>query len=69
MLLEQNREYTSRWGISTYALSNLIFIYSLHIRLIAGLGVEFFNYLGELSYPLYLFHVPSLIVCYSVLGI
>jgi peptidoglycan/LPS O-acetylase OafA/YrhL len=68
ILLELNHKYNSRWGISTYVLSTLILIYSPYLKFPSSV-LNFFNYLGELSYPLYLFHVPSLIFCYSVLGI
>ena len=31
--------------------------------------LNIFNYLGDISYPLYLFHIPPCIFSYSVLGI
>lgn len=67
-LLEQNSVVTSRWVITTYLISSAILIYSPYIKLPNKL-LNFLNYLGEISYPLYLFHVPTLIISYSLLGI
>ena len=68
LLLEQNQVVTSRWVIATYVLSALILIYSSQIKIPSFL-LNSFNYLGELSYPLYLFHVPVLICSYSLFAI
>lgn len=68
LLLEQNQVITSRWAILTYVLSASLLIYSSNLKFPPSL-LKIFSYLGELSYPLYLFHIPSLIFGYAVLGI
>jgi peptidoglycan/LPS O-acetylase OafA/YrhL len=68
VLLEQNQVVGSRWAISTYILSSLTLIYSSNIQ-IPKIFLGALNSLGELSYPLYLFHVPSFILVYSMFGV
>jgi peptidoglycan/LPS O-acetylase OafA/YrhL len=71
ILLEQNQIVSSRWAISTYVLSALVLIYSPYISFpkFASFASNVLKYLGELSYPLYLFHVPSILFLYSVLDV
>ena len=52
----------------TYVLSALTLIYSSSIKLPKKL-LKILDYLGELSYPLYLFHTPSILLGYAVMGI
>jgi peptidoglycan/LPS O-acetylase OafA/YrhL len=54
-------------AIVTYILSALILIYSSHLQL-PIIGSRVFRYLGDLSYPFYLFHFPSILFGYKVLG-
>jgi peptidoglycan/LPS O-acetylase OafA/YrhL len=50
----------------TYLLSALALIYSSSIRLPERI-LNMFNYLGEISYPLYLFHTPAILIGYAVI--
>ena len=67
-LLEQNSVVSSRWVITTYLLSSVLLMYSPYIKL-PEKWLKFISYCGEISYPLYLFHVPTLIISYSLLNI
>lgn len=51
----------------TYSLSALALIYPSSISLPESL-LKAFNYLGELSYPLYLFHTLAILLGYAFLG-
>lgn len=68
ILLEQNQVVTSRWCILVYCLTALILIYSPKIK-ISNSSANVLNFLGDISYPLYLFHIPIMLICYAVLGI
>lgn len=68
ILLELNQVHNNRFSLTTYLLSSLILIYSPYLKLPVTLG-NLLSYLGNISYPLYLFHTPTLIFGYSVLGI
>lgn len=57
-----------RLGICTYTITSIILVFSQNIKLPKNL-LNLLNYLGNLSYPLYLFHVPGLLLGYSVIGI
>ncbi|MGG6269248.1 acyltransferase family protein [Leptolyngbya sp. AN03gr2] len=52
----------------TYISSCLVVIYATQIKLPTRL-LDVFDYLGAISYPLYLFHVPAFIAAYYFLGI
>jgi glycosyltransferase involved in cell wall biosynthesis len=52
----------------TYALSALLLIYAPEIALPQNL-CNVLDYLGELSYPLYLFHTPAILLGYAVMGL
>jgi peptidoglycan/LPS O-acetylase OafA/YrhL len=52
----------------TYILSAMAVIYAPSIRL-PPQTIAVLNYLGELSYPLYLFHTPAILLGYAVLGL
>jgi peptidoglycan/LPS O-acetylase OafA/YrhL len=51
----------------TYVLSALLLIYATEITLPQKL-CKVLDYLGELSYPLYLFHTPAILLGYAVMG-
>ena len=51
----------------TYVLSALLLIYATEIALPQQL-CKFLDYLGELSYHLYLFHTPAILLGYAVMG-
>ncbi|MFM6012122.1 MAG: acyltransferase family protein [Dolichospermum sp.] len=53
--------------LSIYTISCFILINS-NTFIINPVIINVFNILGKLSYPLYLFHIPTSIICYSVLG-
>jgi peptidoglycan/LPS O-acetylase OafA/YrhL len=55
-------------AIVTYCISAITLIYSSFIVMPKSL-LSIFSYLGELSYPIYLFHIPALIFGYAVLKI
>lgn len=66
--LTVNQEHTGKFGIITYMLSSIIIIYADKIKLYQPIS-NCCNYLGEISYPLYLFHIPVLVLGYSILKI
>ncbi|MBD2102620.1 acyltransferase [Leptolyngbya sp. FACHB-261] len=68
LLLLLNQNHTGKAGIFTYGLSSGVLIFASQIKLPSFL-LNSLNYLGNISYPLYLFHVPTLIFCYAGLGI
>ncbi len=55
-------------AIVTYCISAIALIYSSFLVIPRALR-SVFSYLGELSYPVYLFHIPALIFGYAVLKI
>ena len=57
-----------RFSVVTYLLS-VTLILSAHRIYIPQRLDSVGNYLGELSYPLYLFHLPSFILAYGALGV
>ena len=52
----------------TYVLSALLLVYAAEIALPQKL-CKVLDYLGELSYPLYLFHTPAILLGYAVMGL
>ena len=64
-LLSLNPTYGNRLSILTYVLSSLVLIHSGNIQLPKKI-LNIFNYLGNLSYPLYLLHMPCLIIGYHI---
>ena len=68
LVLLLNPTPTGKTGIVTYLFSSLVLIYSPYVQLPKPL-LNIFNYLGDISYPLYLFHIPTFIFSSSVLGI
>ena len=68
VLLGTNGFPEARLEIFTYVLSCLILMYSTSIKLPHKL-LNFFEYLGDISYSFYVFHIPALISGYYILGI
>jgi peptidoglycan/LPS O-acetylase OafA/YrhL len=58
----------TRWCLVTYALAVVAILAARQLRL-GGRAARVLDYLGDLSYPLYLFHVPALIFGYLFLGV
>ncbi len=68
VVLIVNQYHTGKLGILTYLIGSLVIVFSSSIKVPKSLdGV--LNYLGEISYPLYLFHFPTLIFSYTILGV
>jgi len=68
VLLSLNSVYSgNNYAFLVYVVSSLFLIYSPQINMPSKL-VKVCNYLGNISYPLYLFHVPTIVI-YSVLNI
>lgn len=63
-----NQNHTGKAGIFTYLITSLFLIHSPDIKIPIFFTVVFSN-LGNISYSLYLFHMPSFIFAYSLLGI
>lgn len=57
-----------KFSIFTYTFSALVLIYSSYLIVPKQL-INPCRYLGELSYPLYLFHTPVVIFSYAFLGL
>lgn len=58
----------SRLCIVTYLASVGAIVAARHVR-VRGRAAKILDYLGDLSYPFYLFHVPALICAYAFLGL
>jgi peptidoglycan/LPS O-acetylase OafA/YrhL len=67
-LFSTNRAFMTRYSIFTYVASMALILFSGAIRL-PRYVLELLDYGGELSYPVYIFHVPVLLFCYAVLGV
>jgi peptidoglycan/LPS O-acetylase OafA/YrhL len=68
LLFSTNRAFMTRFSIFTYVGSVALILFSDGIRLPRSV-LRLLNYGGELSYPVYIFHVPVLLLCYAVLGV
>ena len=68
LLFSTNRAFMTRFSIFTYVASVALILFSDGIRLPRSV-LRLLNYGGELSYPVYIFHVPVLLLCYAVLGV
>jgi len=68
LLFSTNRAFMTRYSIFTYVASSALILFADEIE-VPGLILTLLNYCGELSYPVYIFHVPVLLLCYAVLGI
>jgi peptidoglycan/LPS O-acetylase OafA/YrhL len=68
LLFSTNRAFMTRFSIFTYVASVALILFSDGIRL-PRYVLRLLNYGGELSYPVYIFHVPVLLLCYAVLGV
>jgi peptidoglycan/LPS O-acetylase OafA/YrhL len=55
-------------SVVTYVLALAVLVFSDKLAVFGALR-RFANYLGDLSYPLYVFHVPALILGYAVLHV
>lgn len=63
-----NRSDFTRFSMLTYVISATILVFCEDFRLPPKL-LNWCNYAGEISYPLYVFHYPVLIFACSVFGI
>ena len=68
LLFSLNVSFESRFAIFTYVFSALLVVFCDRLRLPTTV-LRALNYLGELSYPLYVLHLPILIFAYAVLGV
>jgi peptidoglycan/LPS O-acetylase OafA/YrhL len=68
LLFSVNVIFNTSFGIFTYVSSSLLVVFCDRLRLPAAV-LRALNYLGELSYPLYVLHLPILIFAYAVLGV
>jgi peptidoglycan/LPS O-acetylase OafA/YrhL len=68
LLFSTNRAFMTRFSVFTYVGSTALILFSDGIRLPRSV-LRLLNYGGELSYPVYIFHVPVLLLCYAVLGV
>jgi peptidoglycan/LPS O-acetylase OafA/YrhL len=68
VLLYFNRFQSTRYSTACVVGSILIVTFAPRVRLNRRLG-KILNYLGDLSYPLYLFHLPTLLIGYCIMGI
>lgn len=59
--------WTEGFTLFTYLFAGLIIVNAHRIKLPAA-TLRVLDYLGDLSYPLYLLHVPVLLFSYAVLG-
>jgi peptidoglycan/LPS O-acetylase OafA/YrhL len=67
-LFSVNFTWNHRFTFFTYVFAASIVATASKIKLPAQI-LRLLNYLGELSYPLYLVHVPVLLFSYAVLGV
>jgi peptidoglycan/LPS O-acetylase OafA/YrhL len=68
LLFSTNRAFMTRFSIFTYVGTVALILFSDGIKLPRNV-LKLLNYAGELSYPVYIFHVPVLLLCYAVLGV
>lgn len=68
LLLAINHNHLGKLGIVTYLLSCVVLVISSNVQ-IPKLMFKFFDYLGDISYPLYLFHMPAFIFLSGTLKI
>ncbi|MEO8455616.1 MAG: acyltransferase [Sphingomicrobium sp.] len=68
LLLSTNRAFMTRYSIFTYVASSALILFADAIRPPRPI-LKVLNYCGELSYPVYIFHAPVLLLCFAVLGI
>lgn len=67
VVLELNNAYNNKLSICTYILSSTLLIASPYFRVKPMLG-HILKYCGDLSYPLYLYNLPALVLGYSLGG-
>jgi len=58
----------SRLCLVTYVVAVVAIVAARRVRL-GGRAARVLDYLGDVSYPLYLFHVPALVFAYLFLGV
>ncbi|MGF1541204.1 MAG: acyltransferase family protein [Pleurocapsa sp.] len=68
LVLMINPTYVGIKGIFIYLVTSVILVADSFIKLPKKV-ISVANYLGEISYPLYLFHIPAFIFANAVLGI
>lgn len=68
LLFSLNARFNERFAVLTYVAAISIVLFANELRLPARI-LGLLNYLGEISYPLYVLHVPVLILASGVMGI
>jgi peptidoglycan/LPS O-acetylase OafA/YrhL len=63
-----NRLYNTPNSVYCIVGAALIVLFAQRIRLPRSVGTVM-NYLGDLSYPMYLFHLPSFLLAYGIMNI
>jgi peptidoglycan/LPS O-acetylase OafA/YrhL len=67
-LLKLNREYEAPYSIECFAGAVIVVTLAPWVRLPRRIG-GILNYLGDLSYPVYLFHLPTFLLGYCILNV
>ncbi len=68
VLLAVDRAYSTPYTIHTFIGSVAVVTVAPRVAVPPAAG-RVLNYLGDLSYPLYLFHLPTLLLAYCILGV
>ncbi len=68
IMLILNQSRTGFYALMIYALACLTLLFSAKIKLPKAVGNSF-EYLGNIAYPVYLFHKPTFIFAYNLLGV
>ncbi len=68
VLLTVNRAYGTAYTVHTFVGSVAVVTAARRVPVGPAAG-RVLNHLGDLSYPLYLFHLPTLLLAYCVLGV
>ncbi|MBD2102619.1 acyltransferase [Leptolyngbya sp. FACHB-261] len=68
LMLILNQQRTGIVVVAVYGLTCLVLIFSSSIRLPSFL-LNFLGYLGNISYPVYLFHLPTFLLSHILLGV
>ena len=68
VLLTVNTAFPARYSVDNFVGSIAIITFAGSIPLPTGFG-RLLNYLGDLSYPVYLFHLPTFLLGYCIMGI
>ena len=69
VLLRVNDAYGTPYSIPTFVAVALLVALAPNLPVWPGIVGRIVDYLGDLSYPIYLFHLPTFLLGFSILGV